>query len=467
MPDANTPAPQLSTHGPVAAPDPDLPAQADPAPAPEWSLERHINRRLLAVVGALWLAASALALGGVWHETGEVLDSSLNETAERFLFLPEVAVQDSRSERSFQSGIGPHEEHVVYQIFDAKGQMRLRSHDAPDKALDARGEDGIREIGGWRVLTLTRADGRRRVEVAESLQHRLEVIWGSVGWLFGALIVVLPLASIAIAFILRRSFRTLEPIRAELARRRSDDLNPISEAMAPTEMKPWLATVNNLIARHRVLIEAERSFAARSAHELRTPLAAARAQAQRVAEITRNSAGHYNADALVRQLDRLTRLATRLLQLARVESQVNVRREPVDLAELARMVMAEFSEAVACERLRVVVDSESTTVLGDIDAMGIALRNLIDNALKHGGRQSWVTILVETRSIMVINDGPGVPPDLLQKLIRPFERGITAAEGSGLGLSITHAIVAQAGGTLELRSPLLGANGFAAILRFD
>jgi two-component system OmpR family sensor kinase len=440
---------------------------ADAATTPDWSLERHISRRLLAVVGALWLAGSAISLGGVWHETSEVLDSSLNETAERFLYLPEIAVQDSRGERLFRSEVGPHEEHVVYQIFDAAGQLRLRSHDAPEKPLDPYGANGVRDIGGWHVLTLTRTDGRRRVEVAESVQHRLEVLWGSLAWLVGALVFVLPLASIAMTYVLRRGFATLEPIRAELARRGRDDMGPISGAAAPLEMKPWLATVNKLIAGDRVLIEAERSFAARTAHELRTPLAAARAQAQRLAEITRDSTAHQNADALVRQLDRLARLATRLLQLARIESQAKVRREPVDLAVLGRMVVAEFSEAVASERLRIVINGETTGVIGDIDAIGIALRNLIDNALKHGGNHSWVTVLVETLSIMVINDGPGVPPELLHKLVRPFERGITAAEGSGLGLSITHAIVAQAGGTLELRSPLIGHNGFAAVLRFD
>lgn len=76
-------------------------------------------------------------------------------------------------------------------------------------------------------------------------------------------------------------------------------------------------------------------------------------------------------------------------------------------------------------------------------------------------------VLVGTRSIMVINDGPGVPSALLHKRIRPFERGTTAAEGSGLGLSVAHASFLQAGGGLELRSPLLGDNGFAAVLRFD
>jgi two-component system OmpR family sensor kinase len=190
-----------------------------------------------------------------------------------------------------------------------------------------------------------------------------------------------------------------------------------------------------------------------------------------VAELTPvESRAHQNADALVRQLDRLTRLATRLLQLARIESQANVRLEPVNLAMLSRMVVNEFSALAGYDRLRLYINTDRTGVVGDMDAIGIALRNLIDNALKHGaneGNQTWVRVLVEPMFIMVVNDGPGVPPDILPKLVRPFERGITAAEGSGLGLSITSAILAKGGGTLELRSPLIHDSGFAAVLRFD
>ncbi|HYA75532.1 MAG TPA: ATP-binding protein [Burkholderiaceae bacterium] len=430
-----------------------------------WSLEQRITRRLMLVLGFLWLSGTAIALAGVWHETAEVLDSSLNETAERFLVLPEIALGDVNGERLFAE-IGPHEEHVIYQIFDAKGRLRLRSHSAPDSPLDAQGQDGVRDVNGWHVLTLTRQDGRRRVEVAETIEHRFEVLWASLGWLAGALIFVLPAVSIALALILRRGFRALEGARAELARRSADDLRPIASSEAPLELQPWLASVNALIARVRVLIEDERNLAAHTAHELRTPLAAARAKAQRLAQIATDATSRQNAQSLVRQLDRLTRLASRLLQLARIQSGATLQREPVDLAMLARVIVGEFAEAVSRERLRIEVAATPARVVGDIDAIGIALRNLIDNALKHGGEDAWVTVLVEPTAVFVIDDGPGVAPETLSKLIRPFERGITAAEGSGLGLSITNAIVQQAGGSLELRSPILAGRGFAAVLRF-
>ena len=356
---------------------------------------------------------------------------------------------------------------MVYQIFDAKGQLRLRSHGAPEEPLDTSGEDGIHNTGGWRVLTMTRTDFQRRVQVGESETYRGDVLLGSLGWLAGTLICLLAVSSGALTLIMRQAQRALDGPRLELMGRRPDDLRPLSGAGAPLELQPWIASVNTLMARDRVLIEAERAFAARTAHELRTPLAAARAQAQRLVEVVVNTAARQNAEALLRQLDRLARLSTRLLQLARIESRASVRREPVDLVTVTRMVAADFAEALATERLRIEVHAGKTGVIGDIDAIGIALRNLIDNALKHGGKNAWVTVLVETLSVLVINDGPGVPPETLHKLVRPFERGITAAEGSGLGLSITQAIVRQSGGTLELFSPVYGGRGFAAVLRFE
>ena len=463
---AAAPAPGAGDRAGLAAP-----VVPEASSSPPWSLRRHINRSLITMVSALWVAASLVSIAGVWLTTANLFDSALNETAERFLYLPDVVVQDTLDEQRFLKEIGPHVEHVVYQVYDGAGSMRLRSHDAPAEPLDAGAITGVHNTPEWRVLTMTRVDGQRRVQVAISMRHRYEIIWGSLGWLLGMLFLVLPLATLTITVIIRQGFRGLEPIRKALTERPHEDMQPVRSDNAPEEMLPWLSAVNSLIARDRVLIEAERAFAARTAHELRTPLAAARAQAQRVAELTPvDSRAHQSADALVRQLDRLTRLATRLLQLARFESLANVRLEPVNLEFLGRMVVSEFSGLVSGERLRVYVNTDETGVIGDIDAIGIALRNLIDNALKHGandGNQSWVRVLIEPMSIMVINDGPGVPPEILAKLVRPFERGITAAEGSGLGLSITSAILAKGGGTLELKSPVLGSHGFAAILRFE
>ena len=240
------------------------------------------------------------------------------------------------------------------------------------------------------MLTLTAAAGSRRAQVAERLDHRHEVLWFSLSGLLGVLLAMLPLAALGVGWVLRRCFAVLEPARLALARRAQHDLRALPVAAAPAELQPWLDTVNGLLAWVRTLVEGERAFAANTAHELRTPLAAAMAQAQRLVQASNDPATREPAQALLRQLDRLTRLATRLLQIARIESGVALQHAAVDLVQLALLVADDFAEAQRSGRLLLQVDAQPLPVQGDIDALGIALRNLIDNALKHGGNEALV-----------------------------------------------------------------------------
>jgi len=150
---------------------------SEQAPRPAWSLEHWLRWRLIGTVAGFWLIGSAGTLFGVWYETGKVLDSALREFAERLTVLPDVAFADERSEQLF-AALAAHQEFVVYQVFDAKGKLWVRSHAAPVQPLDAGAPTGVRETGEWRVFTLASQgapDGQgegRRVQVAESVEHR-------------------------------------------------------------------------------------------------------------------------------------------------------------------------------------------------------------------------------------------------------------------------------------------------------
>lgn len=433
-----------------------------------WSLQAQLRRQLLWLLAGVWLVAAVAAGLGLWVHTDEVLDGALKETAERLLMLPAAALAEPDSAERLAM-LAPHDEFVVYQVLDARGGLLLRSHRAPPVPLDPGAPDGLREAGAWLVQTLTSPDGQRRAQVAETLRHRHAGLWAGVGWLLGTLAALLPLAGLAMGWLLRRGFDSLEPARSDLERRSLHDLRPLAAHQAPAELQPWLATVNGLLDRVAGLVDSERAFAANTAHELRTPLAAARAQAQRLVQASADTATRTQAQALLRQLDRLTGLATRLLQLARVESGVALRRDLLDLAQLAVLVVDEFSEAARSGQLVLQVVGQPLPVHGDIDALGIALRNLIDNALKHGGTAARVGVRVQGHQLSVRDDGPGVPPDLLDGLVRPFDRGGPghALEGSGLGLAMVATIARQSGARLQLRSPAADGRGFEACLDFD
>jgi two-component system OmpR family sensor kinase len=173
-------------------------------------------------------------------------------------------------------------------------------------------------------------------------------------------------------------------------------------------------------------------------------------------------------DALGRQLARLQHLCVKLMQLSRAEAGVASTVEPMDLVAIARLVMDEFNQPEQVARLKLeladdITESGSVQALGDIDALGIALRNLIENALVHSGPNSTVTVRVtHAPSIDVLDNGPGVPPEQLDKLRQPFQRGESPSPGHGLGLSIVNAIVGQMGGAFLLHSPHASGPGLHA-----
>ena len=419
------------------------------------------------LLSAVWLLAATAAFLSLWHETDEVLDSALTEIAQRLLLLPDAAL-DVPDTADDLATIGLHREFVVYQVFDQQKSLQLRSHDAPATPLDAGAPDGLRRAGDWWVLALTAANGSRRAQVAEALAHRHEVLWDRLVWLLGVLLAMLPLAALGGGWLLRRGFAVLEPARLALARRTQHDLRARPVATAPAELQPGLDTVNDVLTRVRRMVEGERAFAANIAHELRTPLAAAMAQAQRLVQASTDPATREPAQALLRQLDRLTRLATRLLQLARIESGVALQHAAVDLVQLTLRVADDFTEAQRNGRLLLQVDVQPLPVQGDIDALGIALRNLFDNALRHGGDAARVTVHIDGQCLRVVDDGPGVAANRVVGLVRKFVRGNgTVVSGSGLRLSLVEPIAQQSGARLVLQSPLADGHGFSASLCFD
>ncbi|MFM2052447.1 MAG: hypothetical protein RL456_484 [Pseudomonadota bacterium] len=428
-------------------------------------LEAQLHGRVLLLVGLIWLFGSLAATLGLRYETNEVLDAGMRETAQRLLMLPDASIA-SADKVTIVESMDERHEHIVYQILDDDDHILLRSRSAPDTPMAPRGADGVSRRGEWRVVGVTMPDRGRRALVAEANEHRRASMWAATRSLLVALVLVLPLTALGLHFVMRRGFDKLRPVLDDLAQRPAHDLQPVSLLHAPAELQPLLETVNGLMARVDNLLEAERSFSAKMAHELRTPLAAARAQAQRLAQETEDDRARERALALVRQLARLTHLATRLLQIARIDSGVALRHERLDLRLLARLVVGEFPQSRDAQRLTLDEGPEPAWVDGDLDALGIAVRNLIDNALKHGGEQARVQVVVRPGEVRVVDDGPGAPQADLQALARPFERGITLASGAGLGLAMVQTIARQSGAEMALASPVADGRGWQVSLRF-
>ncbi len=397
------------------------------------------------------------------HEMNEVFDSALEETAQRMLPLAVIDIinrEEEGRDRRVET-LRPHDEYLTYLVRDAKGNVLLRSHEADEQSFPSFERVGFVTTPTHRIYFDAALQGTVNIAVAEPTAHRREAASEVLVGMALPLALVVPLSLLGIWMLVRTSMAPVQAFRKEIELRSGADLAPVSAIGLPAEIEPIAEALNCLLDRLRRALEAERGFTANSAHELRTPVAAALAQTQRLLAEAEEPKIRERAVQIEAALQRLSHLSEKLMQLARAEGGRLQTSQSVDIARVLELVVDELTHNKQSNE-RIVVSVPASTVMSNIDpdAFAILARNLIENAGKHGSPDEpvWVT-LSENGVLTVVNDGPIVPPDVLSRLTQPFERGNTAARGSGLGLAIAKAIASGAGGDLLLTSPPEGRSG--------
>lgn len=437
------------------------------------SLTRWLIVALTAGAVALWLLAASLAANSLRLSLNEAFDGGLRETAERLLPLALDGFRDEMRERHdvhdaheipLYSDTGS--EYIVYQMRLSSGEILLRSHDAPDTPFDAPLATGFADSGPWRIYTLSSPEHDVFIQVAEATAHRSQSLIGSVLALLWPIALLIPLSALGIYLAVRNGLRPLRILSGEIATRHATNLAPLDVVDLPIELRPIGDAVDGLIARVDAALEAERAFAANSAHELRTPIAGSLAQLQRLIAELEGHSEQERARQVEQSLVRLRRLADRLLQLARADAGMARATNPIDLLPALRVVIEDARRRVAADR-QLVLKETSASLLApiDIDAFGIVMRNLIDNAIAYGAPDQPIEIEQSEHAIEVRNGCPAIPAETLAGLTRRFERGTSRPGGVGLGLAIVDTIMRQTGGALVLQSPPPErTQGFSAII---
>lgn len=431
------------------------------------SLQWRISLWLGLGVTLLWVAAAVLTAQKMHHEMDEVFDSALEETAQRILPLAvlEIVGREEGDTTQRIATLRQHSEYFTYVVRDAQGAVLLRSHAADDAVFPPFSRMGFVDTPTHRLYFDAAMQGTVTIAVAEPLAHRRAVAREALLGLALPLALVIPLSLIGVWTVVRISTAPVRSLRGEIGARGSGDLSPVRAAGLPLEIGPIAEAVNHLLDRLRRALEAERSFTANAAHELRTPVAAALAQTQRLIAEAKDAAAKDRAQQIETALRRLSRLAEKLMQLAKAEGGRLRRSEASDVGPALKLVVEEIVRSSDASG-RVALALPEARVLSDIDpdALAIAARNLIENALKHGTPDGPVTVaLSPAGELTVSNGGAPVPPDVLERLSQPFERGQAISDGSGLGLAIVQAIASGVGGELALMSPRPGRkSGFQA-----
>lgn len=261
-------------------------------------------------------------------------------------------------------------------------------------------------------------------------------------------------------------------VARQVQRRAPDNLAPLGERGVPREVSPLVQALNALFGRLRASFEQERRFTADAAHELRTPLAAVKTQAQVALAASSEDERRRALSKVVVGVDRATHLVEQLLLLARLDPQADLPGPvPVALHDLAASCIGEQAQVAADKDVTLALESgDEAVVLGNPTLLSVLLRNLIDNAIRYAPAASEVEVSIKRNhagaTLRVTDNGLGIPEDERDRVFDRFYRVVGAVErGSGLGLSIVKRIADLHHATIHL-SQGSGGRGLAVEVSF-
>lgn len=433
------------------------------------SLRRQLSIWLIAAMVALWLFGITGATLLFRDELEEIFDAALQDTAETVLPLAGSVLVEAIAPFAEQlSADVENNDAIAFIVTDENGRIILKSPRADVKAFAKPAVPGFSETDRLRVFAKTNDTATLTIQVAQPLAERREVLRDTFLALLVPLLILLPAGIVLTSYLIRRSLRPVARLSDAVRTRSVTDLTPVPAAYIPTELLPVQVAVNMLLGRLSRSLEAERSFTADAAHELRTPIAATLAQTQRlIAEATPGDL-RTRAKGIEVALKRLAHLAEKLLQKSRADGGGVLATTPQDLAPILDLVVEDFRRTDQASQLQVSLPVDGTTPSPmDPDAFAILARNLIENALKHGDVSAAVEIvLLPDGTLIVTNGGAPVAPGDMARLTERFKRAGGSTVGSGLGLAIALSIAVGAGQRLKLTSPAPGrSDGFEARLQ--
>ncbi len=427
------------------------------------SLQARLRLMVLGLATIIWIFIATLVWFDAQHEMGELLDGHLAQAA-ALLSVQADGDDDDGGDPPLVHRYAPQ---VAFQVF-FNGQLATRSVNMGSKPMSTvkEGFSTVRQDDGstWRVFGVVVPTRDVWVFVGENMESRDAILWAILRSVLWPLALALPLLAVALWWSVRNGLAPLRALRNELAGRTPQALEPVVLDDCPEEMRPLVGALNELLTRISTMVESERRFTADAAHELRTPIAAIRAQAQVAMGAGDDAEQRIHAlQSTLAGCDRATRLVEQLLMLARLEEQVAKSAMPVNLTSVVRRVAADIAP-IALQRgqtLELEAD-EPYAVVADEALLGVLVRNVVDNALRYSPSGARVLVTVRKSdmgcTLCVQDSGPGMEPAAIQRLGERFFRVLGSDQpGSGLGWSIVKRLADVFGATVQIdRSQTLG-----------
>jgi len=365
---------------------------------------------------------------------------------------------------------------VEFQIWDKNGNPVLRSATGPTTPL-SDGKPGLSTLwidgNSWRVNTSYNPENQFTVMIAERANYRQQLENQLTQDAIFIMLITYPFLGFLIWVIVGRGLGSLKQVAREVRNRESTNLSAVNIDEIPAEIEPLVCELNSLFARLQDSFERNKRFTADAAHELRTPLAALSAQVQ---VALRAETPEDRNKALLKVLsgvNRSTHVVQQLLTLSRMDPDAGIN-DPsdVNIARLAGDIAALLApEAIAKNiDLELLAPDMEALIWGNSTSIGILLRNLIDNAIRYTQENGRVTIDIQadndTVTLIVSDNGPGIPEDLRQRVFERFFRVMgSKSTGSGLGLGIVMQIAKLHKAEIQLATPA-DSQGLEVLVRF-
>ncbi|MEI8157886.1 MAG: ATP-binding protein [Burkholderiales bacterium] len=412
------------------------------------SLQRRLLILVLGVVTIVWLVTAALTWLDVRHELDELLDGHLAQAA-AILVVQQGQEVDGDHDSVDAPSLHRYAPRVAFQVFH-EGRLTMRSTNALQTALtgdDSEFKSGFTSVQiegvAWRVFSTYGAERDVHVYVGEEAGAREHILWAVLRSTLLPMAIALPLLALALWGAIYRSVAPMRRLGLTLTQREPLALAPLALDGAPTEIAPMVDALNSLFERIGELLESERRFTADASHELRTPIAAIRAQAQVALGETDDAMRRHALRNTLEGCDRAIRLVDQLLTLSRLEASATPVMEKIDLALLVRQVVGDLAPKSIAKGQSLEFDcTEPCPVSGNETLLAVLVRNLVDNAVRYSPASARVAVAVRRRPdgrvvLQVDDSGPGLSEQDLIRLGERFFRVPGSDEaGSGLGWSI-------------------------------
>lgn len=407
------------------------------------SLRRRLFLLLISATAVIWICAVGWIYFANRADLEHVLDTRLQEAARMVHSMVANSNLEAGDEAAASVADFTYNRQLSCQVWSLSGRLLARSGGAPEGNLAEEAEGfSNRLVNGeaWRVFTVVDAEHGVRVAVGDRIGLRARLARDLIVGLVGPALLAVPLLGLLIWLSLGRGLAPLRRIAGDIARRDGDDVSAVAGEDAPDEIRPLVDALNGLFAKVEVTRRHEKEMTAFAAHELRTPLAGLKTQAQ-VALAAKDAAVRDGAlRQIITSVDRTSRLVRQLLSLARLEALPEVEPDggPLNLGVLLRDVVAGLARR---PEIAVTIDEalDGLEVRADRDSLYLVIRNLQENAAEHVGSPGHIvwSALPAGTGLAIEDDGPGIPDDELGEVTRRFFRGRhRSGTGSGLGLTI-------------------------------